>query len=223
MRLRYYPDWGVALRYWPEIAHGLVLTFRISLLAFLLALVLGLPLGLCRLSKNKIAQRIASVFIEILRGTPEMVQLLWLYYVLPMVLRIPLTDITTGVLMLGISLTAYMAEVYRSGISSVTKGQIEAAKALGMSQVHTLSRIVIPQAMRVMIPPMLNNYVLVLKRVSLLMAIGVPELMYSSQRISSVTYRPLEVLSFAALLYVAVTYPATLLVRRLETRVSTPM
>jgi len=220
--LGYHADWGVALRYSDELLHGLLITFQLSLAAFALALFVGLVIALLRLSRYKSLNYLTIVYIEVFRGTPEMVQLVWAYYVLPMFFGLPLSSIATGIIVLGFSLSAYLAEVYRAGIESVPGGQVEAARALGLSRTHTFIRIILPQALRVMFAPMLNNYVLLLKRTSLLMAIAVPELMFASHRLSSYTYRPLEILTAAALLYLVITYPATIIVGQIEKRFALP-
>jgi polar amino acid transport system permease protein len=153
-----------------------------------------------------------------LRGTPELAQIFWIYYALPIMLGIPVGALVTGTIGLGVSLSAYLAEIYRAGLMAVPRGNLEAARGLGMSRGQTLVRIQLPQAALVMIPGMMNYYVLMLKRTAYLLAIGVPELMFTTYRLGSQTYRPLELLTAAALLYLAVAFTFTFASRRVEAR-----
>ena len=216
--MTYEPDLRVIAQYLPELSSALLVTLAISLASFVIALVLGLPMALASLSKIRPLSAIGVAAMEVFRGTPEMVQLLWVYYVLPIVFGLPVGAVVTGVLGLGVSLSAYLAEVYRAGLGSVPKGNVEAARGLGMSRSQTLFRIQLPQAALIMIPGMLSNYILLLKRTSLLLAIAVPELMFTAYRLSSVTFRPLELLSTVALTYLAITFSLSWAVRRIENK-----
>jgi His/Glu/Gln/Arg/opine family amino acid ABC transporter permease subunit len=212
----YEPDPGVVLRYLPELLSGLSLTFTISVASFGIALVLGLPLALASMSRVRGLSAAGLGAMDILRGTPELVQIIWIYYALPILFGLPVGAVATGTIGLGVSLSAYLAETYRAGLSAVPRGNLEAARSLGMSRAQTLVRIQLPQAALIMIPGLMNYYVLMLKRTAYLLTIGVPELMFTSYRLGSVTYRPLEILTAAALMYLTVSFSLSYLSRRLE-------
>lgn len=212
----YEPDPGVVIRYLPDLLSGLWLTFVLSLASFGIALVLGLPLALASMSRARPVSIVGLGTIDILRGTPELAQIFWIYYAVPIIFGIPVGALVTGTIGLGVSLSAYLAETYRAGLSAVPRGNLEAARSLGMSRAQTLIRIQLPQAALVMIPGMMNYYVLMLKRTAYLLAIGVPELMFTAYRLGSVTYRPLELLTAAALLYLTVAVSLSFASRRVE-------
>jgi His/Glu/Gln/Arg/opine family amino acid ABC transporter permease subunit len=220
----YQPDFGVVAHYFPELLGGLALTFLTSLASFGIALVLGLLLALASMAKQRPIRYLGLGTMDVLRGTPELAQIFWIYYAIPIILGMPVGGLVTGTVGLGISLSAYLAESYRAGLHAVPRGNIEAARSLGMSRAQTLVRIQLPQAALVMIPSMMNYYVLMLKRTAYLVAIGVPELMFTTYRLGSVTYRPLELLTAAAVLYlgvsIAFTYASRLVEARLHRRLA---
>ena len=212
----YEPDPSVVVRYFPELLSGLTLTFLTSLASFGIALVLGLGLALASMSRRRAVSFLGLGTMDVLRGTPELAQIFWIYYAVPIVFGLPVGALVTGTIGLGVSLSAYVAETYRAGLSAVPRGNLEAARGLGMSRGQTLIRIQLPQAALVMIPGMMNYYVLMLKRTAYLLAIGVPELMFTAYRLGSVTYRPLELLTAAALLYLIVAFSFSVAGRRVE-------
>jgi glutamine transport system permease protein len=154
----------------------------------------------------------------VIRGTPLLVQILFIYFGLPAALPIRLTPITAGVLALGLHVGAYVSEVFRAGIQSVDSGQIEASRSIGLSHWLTMRKVVLPQATRRMVPPMINQYIMGVKDTSLLAVIGVAELTQEGQTIYAVNYRAFEILSAVALLYLAVTYVLYRMSRLIEQR-----
>lgn len=220
--MRYRPDFHVVLRYWPAIQDAFFVTIKISIMAYVLAFLLGLLVALLLMSKNRMLFFAARAYAEVLRGTPEMVQILWIFYVLPITFGLRLGVMATGVIGLGISLSAYLGEVFRAGFKAVPRGHVEAARALGMSQIHTLFRIQLPEAVPVIVPLLMSNYILLLKRTSLLIAIGAPELLFRTRAIASDTFRPLELLTVAALLYLGLVFVLSFAVSHLETHVALP-
>jgi polar amino acid transport system permease protein len=214
--MSYQPDFEVVLRYLPNLASGLLLSVEISAAAFAIALVAGLFIALASLSTSRPLALVGIGLLEVFRGIPEIVLLIWVYFVLPIVLGVPIGGIPAGIIGLGLLCSAYVAEIYRAGLRSVPRGNVEAARSLGMSRWQTLRRVQLPQAALVLIPGMMNNYILLLKGTSLLLALAVPELMFTAYRLGSISFRPLELLTAVALLYLAVTSSLSFFVRRVE-------
>jgi len=197
---------------------GLLVTAELWILALALGLVGGLTVGLGRLSRRKMLAWPTSCVIEVFRGTPPLVQLFWFYYCLPILFDVRLSAVVTAVLSLGLFSSAYVGEIVRGGIQSVHKGQMQAARALGLSKLQALREVVIPQAVRRMWPPLMSQAVDVLKVTALASSITVPELMYQTYNATSRTFRFVEFYTVSALIYFAICLPLVLRLRRLEWR-----
>jgi polar amino acid transport system permease protein len=222
----------------PVILAGVLLTIELTVLATVIGVLLGVLLAVCRLSDNPVLRAFATSYIWIFRGTPVLVQLLFWYFlgtILPQIsIGIPLTDVTfwsaptnvvitqftAAVLGLGLNEAAYMAETIRGGIQAVPNGQIEAARALGISERDKLIRIVLPQAARVAIPPMGNQIITLLKLTSMVVVIGLPELLTSAQIIYSRTFQQIPLLIVASLWYLVLTTLLTYIQSRIERRLA---
>jgi polar amino acid transport system permease protein len=201
----------------PVLLEGLWVTVQITLLGTLLAAVLGLFFAVLRRLAIPVLSPVVSFLVVFVRGTPLLVQAYCAFFVLP-AYGVSFDALTTGVVVIGVNYSAYMAEVYRSGIQGVPKGQWEAATALSLPGVRTWGRIILPQAIRTVVP-MLGNYLIqMFKDSAVLSAITVVELMATAQSIGSSSFRYLEPLTLAALLFLAISYPASRLVNRLERR-----
>jgi polar amino acid transport system permease protein len=159
---------------------------------------------------------LALTFIEAFRCTPILVQLIWFYYALPILAGVEMTPITASALALSLYGGSFYSEIIRGGIISTDAGQIEAARALGMRRFQVLRRIVLPQAFKRMVPPLMSQSIMQLKNTSLLSVLAVPDLLYQGQVIAHETYRPLELYTFIALAYFAVLLPVTMWAKRLE-------
>lgn len=177
------------------------MTLAITAIALSIGILLGLIVGICRMSKNKLISLPASSYVELFRNTPELIQLIWIYYCLPIFLGLHMVAITSCVIALSLNAGGYLAEVFRAGIQAVDKGQIEAARALGLSHFQTLRKITLPLTMRTMLPPFVNQSIALLKNSSLVSILGVPDLTYRAQVIASNTYRPIESYTAAAIAY----------------------
>ncbi len=188
----------------PLLLKGAVVTFEVSILSIILATVLGFGLCMMRLSNNRIMQRIAFIYIWLFRGTPLLVILFLFYYAAPF-LGIKLSAFNAGLLAFTFNAAAYKAEIIRSGMLAVHRGQIEAAEAIGMNPFYIMWRIRIPQMIRLIIPPYISNSVTLLKESAQVSVITVPDLMMNAQNLYSITYRPLETLGVAAVLYLIMT------------------
>jgi His/Glu/Gln/Arg/opine family amino acid ABC transporter permease subunit len=197
--------WDFVFDRWELLAKGLAMTLWISLLGMTVALALGLLIALMRMSKFKPFNLFAQLYINIFRAIPLFVFIIWMYYGLPIVLGIDFDPITAGVLCLALQYAGWLAEIYRAGISAINKGQREAALSLGLTRFQTFADVIFPQAFRIMLPPMGNNFVGMLKDSSLVGIIGVFELVRQAQLAVSQTFRPFEFYTAIAIIYIVLT------------------
>jgi polar amino acid transport system permease protein len=212
-------DWGFAWHILPQLLKALEITVEATLLGSAIAMVLGLALAMGRRSHNRLIAWPVAIFVEAVRSTPLLVQLYFLFFVLPD-LGLTLGPLTAGVIGLGLHYSTYTSEVYRAGIESVPRGQWEAATALNLPARRTWTSIVLPQAIPAVVPA-LGNYVNgMFKDTPLLSAITVIELLNKAHEIGAQTFRYLEPITLVGLLFFVVSYPTSLLVRRLEARLA---
>lgn len=210
-------DNSFALSVFPQIAQGLEATVLITIAGTIIAMCLGLGLAIMRRSRVKWISLPAEAFVEFVRDTPLLVQLYFLYFGLP-VFGINLSALVTGMIGIGINYSAYTAEVYRAGIESIPRGQWEAAQALNFSHGQTWVRIILPQAIRKVIPALGNYLIAMFKDTPILASIGVLEMLEQAQIVGSQNFRYLEPMTEVGLLFILVSYPASLLIRGLEAR-----
>ncbi|MFQ5959893.1 MAG: ectoine/hydroxyectoine ABC transporter permease subunit EhuD [Candidatus Methylomirabilales bacterium] len=210
-------DWDYVVEIFPALLEGLWVTVQVALLAFVVAAVLGLILAIARRSDNRLISTPVSAFVEFIRSTPLLVQLYFFFFVLPRYgLRIP--AFALGVLAIGMHYGTYTSEVYRAGIDAVERGQWEAAKALNFSAMRTWRGIILPQALPPMVPSLGNYLIGIFKETPQLIAITVVELLTTAQIIGSRNFRYLEPILMVGVLFFMVSFPASLLVQRLEAR-----
>ena len=202
------------------LAAGCWATLSISLAAIVLSVVLGALLAIAALARTKALRVVNRVYVEALRAVPLLVLLLWVYYGLPVVLGIELNVFTAGLLTLALSDAAFEAEIFRAGIQSVGIGQTEAASSLGLSRWQSMRLIILPQAVRRILPALGNQFVYVLKMSSLISVIGYQELTRRSNELVLVEYRPLEIYTMLVIEYLALILLASWGVRRLERRMA---
>jgi polar amino acid transport system permease protein len=202
----------------PSLLHGAMLTIAVSLLAFGLALVFGLVTGIARISRLMPLRVIAACYIQFIRGTPLLLQLFFIYYVLPYA-GIVLTPFVSGLTGLTLNYAAYMAEVFRSGILAIPKGQWEAGQSVGMSRRLLMRRIILPQAIRIIIPSLGNFFVSIFKDSALVSVITMRDLMFSGQLLASATYKHFEIFAEVAVIYFLISYPTAKFVEWIEAKV----
>ena len=202
------------------LAGGLTATLLVSLCAIVLSVLIGALMALAALSKRKVPQTLARLYVEIFRAIPLLVLLLWVFYGLPVVLGLQLGVFVAGVLSLALSDSAFEAEVFRAGIQSVPKGQVEAAKSLGLSWFQQMRFIVAPQAIKVILPALGNQFIYVVKMSSLISVIGLPELTRRANELNVNEYRPLEIYSFLVIEYLILIVCISWLVRKLEVKLA---
>lgn len=210
-------DWSILLNYFPFLLEGTVLTLQISLLALALGLLFGFLAAIIKLSSSTFIRSFATFYIWIIRSTPLLIQLFIIYFGLPQ-FGVDLGPFWSGVLGLSLNVGAYNAEAIRGGIQAIAKGQWEACYALGMSPATTLRRIILPQAFRIALPSLGNNFVILIKDTSLVSTITLVELTLTAQRLISSSFKPFEIYLMAAVLYAALTSAVSFLVSHLETR-----
>jgi polar amino acid transport system permease protein len=202
-------------RWW----HGICVTLFYSVATVAGGIVIGVLCGLALLGQKRWLTLPLEGYVEIFRCTPLLIQIVWFYYALPIFLNFSLPAWLAAGLGLTLYMGAFCTEIFRAGVMSIGRGQWQAGRALGMTYAKLMRRIVLPQAVRRMIPPLVNQSITQLKNTALLYVVAVPDLMYTSSIITAETYRPLEVYTSAAAIYFIMLYPLTVFAKRLETRV----
>ena len=210
-------DYGVILTKLPILFQGALITLEISVLALILGMVFGLSGALFRLSKNRFLNFIGFVYVWIIRGTPLMVQLFILYFGLPQI-GIKMSSFTAGVLGLAINTGAYVSEILRAGIQAIDEGQMEAAKSVGMNYRQSMMRIIAPQALKISLPPLVNQFIMTLKNSSMASLVTITELMRTGEQLIYTTFRSFEVYTLVAVIYLVMNSIFMLLAKSLERR-----
>lgn len=206
-----------AIEFLPILLKGAVVTIEITFCSFILSTLLGLVLALMRVSQNRLVSNAAATFINVIRGLPIIVQLFYIYFVLPD-LGVQLSAFQAGFIGLGVAYSVYQAENFRAGIQAIDHGQIEAAQSIGMRGAMIMRRVVLPQAFRIALPPYGNTLVMMLKDSSLASTITVAEMTRAGQLIASSTFQNMTVFTLVALLYLALSLPLVYGLRRIERR-----
>ncbi len=202
------------------LAEGLVNTLKVTAIALVLGLAIGLALALLRLSSRRFLSWPAGLIIEVFRTTPPLVQLFWFFFALPLIAGIEMTPFAAAVVTFSIQSSSFFAEFFRAGIQSIERGQWEGALAIGMMRAQALRRIVLPQAVTRMIPAFLERSIELMKTTTLVATIAYADLLYQANAIAQKTYRPLETFSVAALIYFVVIFAFSLLARHIERRLA---
>jgi len=198
---------------------GLGVTLAYSVGTILGGMIIGVVCGMLLLARRKWITLPVHYYVETFRCTPLLVQIVWFYFALPIVLQIELPDWFAAGLGLTLYMGAFATEIFRGGIISIDKGQWQASRALGMTWPELMRHIILPQAIKRMVPPFVNQSIIQLKNTSLLYVVAIPDLMYTGSIIVSDTFRPLEVYTVVAISYFIILYPLTLYAARLEARV----
>jgi len=209
---------GILEKYYYVFLSGLGGTLWISAVVVLAGTVLGVLIALLRMSKFKILQRIADIYIEILRGTPVLLQLYLFWVGLPKIMPFELSDTQSVVVALIVNASAYIAEIIRAGINAVDKGQWEAAKSIGLTNTHTMTHVILPQAVKNILPALCNEFITTIKGTSLASVFFVGELMTSYKTVQTATFLSLEPLIIAGVIYFILNFVLSRLLRLLERR-----
>jgi len=216
--MTYHWQFGFLWEYRWLILGGLGVTLAFAIGTTMLGLAIGVLIGLGRLLGAAWLRVPLTGVVELFRCTPLLVQLVWLYYALPVVSGIEISAYTAAGLALTLYVSSFYAEIFRGGVASVEIGQWDGARAVGMRRLQVLRRVVLPQAFRNMLPPIMNQAVIQLKNTSLISTVAVADLLYQGSVITAASYRPLEVYTLVAALYFAVLFPMTRLASYLERR-----
>lgn len=185
----------------PTLLTGFGMTLEITVISLIIATIVGLVTGLINISSNKMLRAIAIIYIDIIRGTPLIVQAFFIYFGLPAALDIKISATTAGITAISLNAGAYLAEIFRAGILSIDHGQTEAGRCLGLSQWKTMRKIILPQAIKRMIPAIINQYIISIKDTSILSVIGIQELTQSGQIIIASTFRAFDIWIAVGLMY----------------------
>lgn len=214
--MNYQFDWSVVTNNFPRLLDGLLLTLEIAVIVIALSMILAIPVALLRMSNIEVVRWLAQIYIEIFRCTPLLVQLFWVYYALPTLTGITIPGTISAIIALTLNLTAFMAEAYRSGFQAVPPEQVEAGKMLRLTRFQQIRYIIVPQAMKQQLPVILSLNISLFKDTALVSTIAVADLMFTANKISTESYRALEILTVAALMYFVIAFPASLILSKIE-------
>lgn len=211
-------QWSYTINVIPTLLKGLKMTMLIAVSGIFLGFVIGLLVGLARSGKNRVIYRIAGVYVAIIRGTPLMVQALYLYFAIPMMLDFELPALSAGIIAIGLNSGAYISEIVRGAIQSIDIGQHEAGECLGLGKFQIMTSIILPQALKIMLPSLCNQFIISVKDTSLLTVIGVAEMTHQATQAVSQTFRTVEIYTSLALMYFILNTILSFLLSKLERR-----
>ena len=217
--MNYRWDFGVVYSYAEYWLKGAGITLAYAAGTVLGGLIIGVLCGMALLYRRRWATAPIRAYVELFRCTPLLVQIVWFYFALPIILKVNLPAWLAAGLGLTLYMGAFATEIVRGGIISIERGQWQAARALGMTWGELMANIILPQAVRRMVPPFVNQSVIQLKNTSLLYVVAVPDLMYTGSIVVADTFRPLEVYTSVAVMYFVLLYPLTRFAQRLEAKV----
>lgn len=209
------------IMYKSYLINGTKVTLLISFFGVLFGTLVGVLLSLMKLSKNRLIKAISSIYIEIVRGTPLILQVYFVYYALPLLLPLPDSRIFLGTLAVLLNSGAYVAEIIRAGIQSIDKGQMEAARSLGLSHRMSMQYIIIPQAFKNILPALGNEFIVLVKESAIISVIAIPDLMYNADTLRGITYKPFLPIILAGAIYFTITFTLSKLLGSLERRLNT--
>ena len=213
-------DFAPVLDNWQALAFGAIGTVRLFLVCLVLGLALGLLVALMRRSCHGVLRWLAVGFIALFRNTPVLVQILWFYFALPMLVPVEISPFGAAILGISLNSAAYSAEIYRAGIQSIEPGQWEAARAIGMTGLQVLRRIVLPQALRRVLPALTNRGIEIFKMTTLASVVAYVELLQQGKLVASLNFNPLEVYTVIGALFFLLLYPLVRATYALERRLS---
>ncbi|TPE49467.1 amino acid ABC transporter permease [Maribrevibacterium harenarium] len=211
-------DFFYALRGIDQLLEGLKITLTLSAVSIIIGVTLGFVVCLLLMSRSRLLSFPAMTFIEIFRCTPALIQIVWIFYCVPMLFNVFLDPIVMGILALSLNLIAFNAEAYRAAIQSIPKAHLDASVALGLSPLQTQLYVILPQAVRLALPVLVTNGISIFQQSALVAIVAIEDLMYMGKMLSTETYRPIETFTLVALIYFAIALPAMFISNRLEKR-----
>lgn len=206
--------------HFPSFMDAMWQTVQITLFSLFFGLILGIVFGLMKVSRNKFLQSLSNAYIWIIRGTPLLVQIYFVYFGIPMATGMKLTEWQAGIITMSLNAGAYIAEIVRGGIESIDPGQMEAARSLGLPYNKSMMKVVLPQALRTMLPSLINQFIITLKDTSLLSVIGVRELTMNGKIITANNMETIRMWSIVAIYYLIVISILTIIANKVEEKVS---
>ncbi len=209
-------QWMYTITAVPTLMKGLKITMLIAVVGILIGFIIGLLVGLVRSGKHNLLYRLAGIYIAIIRGTPLMVQALYLYFAIPMMLQFNISALTAGIAAIALNSGAYIAEIVRGAIQSIDAGQNEAGVCLGLSRFQITTSIILPQALKIMLPSLCNQFIISVKDTSILTVIGVAEMTHQATQAVSSTFRTVEIYTSLALLYFILNTVLSFVLSKLE-------
>ena len=213
-------DFSIVWRNSGLLLRGLVGSLQLTGVALAIGLALGLLAAVARMAGLRPLRALVDIYVLVFRATPPLVQIFWFFYAFPIIIHVRFGAFEAAVLALSLQSGSFFAELFRAGIESIERGQWEAGRALGMNGSRVMRRIILPQAVRRMIPPFFNRAIELFKTTTLVSTIAYSELLYQAELLSSKTFRPLEVYTAVAVIYFSVVFVASLGVRSLERRLA---
>lgn len=215
--------WNVVLENWPVFVEGARMTLFLSLLGIVFGTLIGMLVGLTRSQRYqnpgfRLLRGVLTAYVELMRGTPFLVQLYLVYYGAPLILGLDIPEWPAGIAAISLNSGAYVSEIFRAGIQSIDKGQTEAGRSLGLTWWQTMRHIILPQAVKRSLPPLGNEFITLIKESSIVSVIGIQELAFKGRIVSSSTYAPFESLFLVAIVYLIMTWVTGRLVASLERR-----
>ena len=214
----YQLDFTVLQEYLPAILDGLIMTIQVSVLAIILGSIMGVAGALCRISRSFVLRSVGNVYVEWIRNTPLLIQILFIYFGLGVFFN--LSPMVASVLALSFFAGAYITEIIRAGIQSIHKGQLEAALSIGMTEWQAMRLVILPQAVKRILPPLAGQFITLVKDSSLVSVIAVTDLTYVAKNIVTITFRAFEVWLAIAAFYFLLSFGLSLVVRKLEKRMA---
>lgn len=202
----------------PSLTSGILVTIKISVISLFLAVILGIVFGIFSISKSKVLKGISTIYLYIIRGTPLMVQALFIYFGIAPLIAKRSDPMVCAIIALTLNAGAYMSEIFRAGIQAVDNGQMEASRSLGLSYLTTMRKVILPQAVKVMIPSIINQFIVTIKDTSILSVISIRELTASGQIIVARNFKPMATYAIVAMMYFILITALSLLSMYIERR-----
>lgn len=212
-------NFSFLMRFEHALLLGLWMTIKLTVICIVLGCSIGFLVGLARTSRSIVLRTLSGLYVEFFRGTPVLIQLFWIFFCLPLILHVELSNLASGVIALTLYMGAITSETFRASLRSIGSEQLDACVALGLPRRVQVTNVVLPQAVLRAVPTLLSNCVSLFKESALVSAVGMADLMYVGQNISNNTARPVEVLTVVALIYFAIAFPLTRAVSLVESRI----
>ncbi|WP_040950023.1 amino acid ABC transporter permease [Gorillibacterium massiliense] len=214
-------DFSFLPEFWGYFERGAGITIYLSFFTVVFGTILGMLIALMKMSSVKPLKWLGTAYVEFIRGTPLLVQVFIIFYGIPQITPFDLPEFTAGIIALSINSAAYIAEIFRAGIENIDRGQMEAARSLGMKKSLAMRLVILPQAVKNILPALGNEFVVVIKESSIVSVIGIHELMYNTNVVKAATYQAFEPLISAALVYFILTFTLSRLLSKFERRLAT--